>query len=102
MTTVTLTSQQETSWQLQLVAGSCGLRRSFLEKDITAVAHRPVSATWNIDSIVGTRDAANTETPVDIEWYPSYQTYRKRVERLRSAGGTRRKDLPAGFPSEIR
>ena len=95
-------SQDATLLQLQYVAESCGLRRSYLPHELsgetfddsernekgsltTSVSHRPTKA------------AAGP----NIEWHPSYQTYLDRVKRLSGLAVDRPRVLPDGFPDAL-
>lgn len=94
--------QQATMLQLQYISESCGLRRSYLESDEPQEIAKPAK----INEPIASKSLQSPEnaTPIvapDIEWYPSYHTFQKRVNRLAARRGGHPTALPKGFPEAI-
>ena len=96
------TTQEVMLLQLQYVAESCGLRRTYLPESgdiptISADIEPPEADTVTKDSA----QALLRKTQPDIEWLPSLKTYLDRVERLSKTSHDRPITVPEGFPRHI-
>lgn len=95
--------------QLQYLANSLGLRRSYLEEDDYAqeknasnpiVTHVAVDEPENLVKPCP-HSLSKPVTRPDIEWLPNYDTYQARVARLAQSRCDRPKTLPEGFPARV-
>jgi hypothetical protein len=94
--------------QLQYLAESIGLNRSYLKDDSDGLSS-------NVEHEIVNQDAANFAhliKPIaskrvdaikrpDIEWHPSYETYQARVAALAKTAQNRPQTLPDGFPEQV-
>lgn len=55
---------------------------------------------WSADALSGNEPSDDVARP-DIEWVPSFKTYKARVEALAALGLDRPTTLPAGWPEEV-
>jgi len=76
-----------------------GLRKKYLdgEKGVSSKPRRVFSPAMNMDSMLHARVIPGP----DIEWNPSYETYRARVESLSKMDILRPQKVPEGFPETV-
>jgi hypothetical protein len=89
--------------QLQYLTNSIGLQRQYLDEDKpdNHVDHDlPILNLEGIIKPVPLRSIVDIERP-DIEWYPKYETYIARSERLAKTADKRPTTLPEKFPAVI-
>lgn len=99
------TSKEATILRLQSVADSCGLHISYQNHFIPSPPcprEFTESSRCKSDRIVQAKcEPIKTKAGPDIEWQPSYETYRKRVQRLAEHARGRPHFVPEGFPDKV-
>lgn len=92
--------------QLQYLAESIGLNRSYLKDDSENpnIEHEIINDDVARFAHLIKPDATKPVEPVkrpDIEWHPSYETYQARVAALAATAQNRPTTVPEGFPDQI-
>jgi len=87
--------------QVETISQPSGLHKAYLNQTVLITDKaEPVARTIESVAFSASKPAKSTDRP-DIEWIPSYKTYRDRVNRLSKIHTRRPKSLPEGWPVKV-